>query len=198
MSDTSLVDTARYRASHPSGRAHRALRSCSAAPRALARPPRPRIPPVTARQKCVCPGSSPHTRIARAPTYPRQPTCFCCSAPRLLALRPRFINIATSTSLLTQCKPAPTGPLALHTHSPGRRASPVASAVQADRHTAWGGCVKVFFSLLFPFPLSPSCPHTPTSSHARPPTPHTHSRGEEPFPSPLPFKWTAIRLGVDA
>ena len=45
-----------------------------------------RIPPVTASQKFVCPASSLHTRIARAPTYPRLPTCVCCSAPRLLSV----------------------------------------------------------------------------------------------------------------
>jgi hypothetical protein len=48
-----------------------ALRPCAPSPARHVR-----IPPVTARQKCVCPGSSPHTRIARAPTYPRLPTCF--------------------------------------------------------------------------------------------------------------------------
>lgn len=80
MTDTSLVDTSRYSASHPLGRAHRALLSCSAAPRALDRR-HVSITPVTSRQKCVCPGSSSKPA---SPALPHIPSC----PPASAALRP--------------------------------------------------------------------------------------------------------------
>ena len=64
MSETSPVDALRYTASHTSVSAHRSLWSCSAAPRALARPPRPHTPSQ----------GSPKMRLpSELPTHPHPP-----------------------------------------------------------------------------------------------------------------------------
>ncbi len=80
-----------------------------------------------------------------------------CSAPTscsgisllFLLLSPPYcpctLQLAKNFVIPASCPHTPTSPpartTAMHTHSPGRRASPVASAIQTVRLTVWGGLV---------------------------------------------------------